>query len=202
MGESLPLLLAAVVGFGHAFEADHLLAVSTLVSKSNSNRQVVFNGFYWGLGHTSTIFFIGLLLILFQINELKLYFEYFEIFVGIMLIILGIIRLVQNYRSPSQAHTHDHSSDREAYGIGLVHGLAGSGGLVLLVMADLPTKGEALAYLALFGIGSAVGMSVAASILRLPILNGNGHQNRKQIFTWLSSLLCIGYGIFILTRFI
>ncbi|MEL6590115.1 MAG: urease accessory protein [Bacteroidota bacterium] len=200
MDGTFPLLLAALVGFGHAFEADHLLAVSTLVSRSRSNRQVLFNGFYWGLGHTSTIFFIGLLLIIFQVNELKLYFEYFEIFVGIMLIILGIVRLVQKQRSAKQ--DHHHHSDREAYGIGLVHGLAGSGGLVLLVMADISSQGEALAYLALFGLGSALGMSVAASIMRLPILNGNGSEWRKQAFTWLSSLLCIGYGIFILTRFI
>ena len=199
MGEGISLAFALMVGFGHAFEADHLLAVSTLISRSKSTRDVAGSGFIWGLGHTSTIFFIGLLFIVFNVQELKSYFDYFEILVGIMLILLGIYRLIKMTNGAPEAHVHH---EREAYSIGLIHGLAGSGGLILLVMTDLNTTQEALAYLALFGIGSAVGMSVAASILRLPVFEGKGNLLRKKIFTWLSSILCIGYGLFILSRFI
>ncbi|MEM6764697.1 MAG: urease accessory protein [Bacteroidota bacterium] len=199
MEEGISLAFAMLVGFGHAFEADHLLAVSTLVSRSKSTREVANSGFIWGLGHTSTIFFIGLLFIVFNVQQLKLYFDYFEILVGGMLILLGIYRIIKlNSRSQDAAHHHE----REAYSIGLIHGLAGSGGLILLVLTDLASSQEALAYLALFGIGSAIGMSVAASLLRLPVMGGKGDQLRKKIFTWLSSLLCVGYGIFILIRFI
>ena len=199
MEEGLGLAFALLVGFGHAFEADHLLAVSTLISRSKSTRDVASSGFIWGLGHTSTIFFIGLLFIVFNVQQLKLYFDYFEILVGIMLILLGIYRIIKMNNGTQEAHEHH---EREAYSIGLIHGLAGSGGLILLVMTDLNSTQDALAYLALFGIGSAIGMSVAASILRLPVLEGKGNLLRKKIFTWLSSILCIGYGLFILSRFI
>ena len=201
MEGGLPLAFAAVIGFGHAFEADHLLAVSTLVSKSKTPKQVLSNGFIWGLGHTSTIFLMGLLLLVFQIHSLKDYFDYLEIFVGIMLIALGILRLVQSFsKNGEKKPAHDHNG--EAYGIGLVHGLAGSGGLILLVMADLDSNWEALSYLLWFGLGSAAGMAVASIALRLPILQGRWFDQRRQIFTWLASALCIGYGIHILLRFI
>jgi len=200
MESGMSLAFAALVGFGHAFEADHLLAVSTLVSKSKSNRQVLTNGFIWGLGHTSTIFLIGLLLIVFQVNSLKAYLDYFEIFVGVMLIALGAFRLWRSYHKAEDAPTHRH--DGEAYGIGLIHGLAGSGGLVLLVLASIESTGEALGYLALFGVGSALGMSVAASILRLPLLNGKGIDLRKKVFSWLASGLCIAYGLYILLQYV
>lgn len=200
MEGGISLAFATVVGFGHAFEADHLLAMSTMVSKAKSNKQLATSGFFWGLGHTSTILFVGILLIILQINTLKAYFEYFEILVAFMLMFLGIFRLVQ--LNKSQVEGPGHSHDREAYGIGLIHGLAGSGALILLVLTDLNSNTEALAYLGLFGLGSALGMSVAASLLSLPLFGNKSKSQRKQIFTWTSSLLCIGYGIYILLRYI
>ncbi|MEO0898113.1 MAG: urease accessory protein [Bacteroidota bacterium] len=198
MEEGISLAFALFVGFAHAFEADHLLAVSTLISRSKSTREVASSGLIWGLGHTSTIFFIGLLFIVFNVQQLKTYFDYFEILVGIMLIALGIFRMIKMNKEARGTHEH---REGEAYSIGLIHGLAGSGGLILLVMADLNSTQEALTYLALFGLGSALGMSVAASLLRLPLFEGNGKPMRKKIFSLLSSLLCIGYGISILLRF-
>lgn len=195
------MTLAALIGFGHAFEADHLLAVSTLVSKSDSNKQVLKNGFIWGLGHTSTLLLVGILILSLQVNSLPHYFDYLEIFVGIMLILLGGTRLF--FHLP-HSHSHlDTTHDKEAYGIGLVHGLAGSGTLILLVLANQPTHWEALGYMGLFGLGSALGMSCAASLMRMPLLrNAQGGENkRRKLFTALSSLLCIAYGLYILWRF-
>ena len=198
MEHEISLTFAAMIGFGHAFEADHLLAVSTLVSRSNSNRQVISNGFIWGLGHTSTIFLIGLLLIVFQIHALKEYFEYFELLVGLMLVVLGIVRLTRVSSPKAERHTHD----GEAYGIGLIHGLAGSGSLVLLVLANLDSTSQALGYLALFGVGSAVGMSVAAVLLRIPLLKGQAWEKRQKIFRILAAVLCILYGLYIFYQYI
>ena len=205
MEEGMTLLLAALIGFGHAFEADHLLAVSTLTAKSQSTRQVATNGFLWGLGHTSTIVVIGLLLIGFNMQGLKSYFDYFELFVGVMLILLGAVRIFQEKKQSASAasgHSHPHTHDGEAYGIGLVHGLAGSGALILLVLADLSDPFLAMIYLLLFGLGSAIGMSFAASVLRLPMLLGRHRDLSRRLFTWASALLCIGYGVHILVRFV
>ena len=200
MEGGLSLLFAGLIGFGHAFEADHLLAVSTLVSKSKSTRELAGNGFIWGLGHTSTIFLIGLLLIVFNVQGLKNYFEYFELLVAFMLIALGIIRFFKDRSQQEVAFGGNRR--REAYGIGLIHGLAGSGALVLLVLTDLDGKLNALSYLLLFGLGSALGMSFAASVLRIPILLGKADKSVKRIFSFLSSSLCILYGFIIISRFI
>ncbi|MEM7369029.1 MAG: urease accessory protein [Bacteroidota bacterium] len=198
MNGGISLIFAALVGVGHAFEADHLLAVSTMVGRSKTNRELAKSGFFWGLGHTSTIVLIGILLILFQIQSLTAYLGYFEYFVAIMLIGLGMIRLIQLKQTPKLDHTHPHF--REAYGIGLIHGLAGSGALVLLVMSNLPSTEEALLYLLLFGLGSAVGMSMAAMLMRLPLLERQANPNRKRRFTSLSACLCIAYGLIMLIR--
>jgi len=198
MEVGLSLAFAAIIGFGHAFEADHLLAVSTLVAKSHSPKQVWKNGLIWGLGHTSTILLMGLVILVLQVATLKSYFGYFELFVGLMLIVLGILRLKVPPPQPGAGSSHD----GEAYGIGLVHGLAGSGTLILLVLTDLDNTWDALGYLVLFGLGSSLGMSIAASMMRIPILQGAHLAKRKKWFAFLSSVLCIGYGLHLLWRFI
>ena len=175
MDGGISLAFATIVGFSHAFEADHLLAVSTLVSQSKSTKKLATSGFIWGLGHTSTILMIGLLLIVFQVNSLSAWFEYFEIFVGIMLIALGVYRIFQLKKPTSISHKH--AGNKEAYNIGLVHGLAGSGALILLVMTDMTSQVEALTYLLLFGLGSAIGMAVASVSFTYPTI---GKERRRK----------------------
>ncbi|MEM6629229.1 MAG: urease accessory protein [Bacteroidota bacterium] len=203
MQEGLSLAFAALIGFGHAFEADHLLAVSALVAKAENQKQVWKNGFIWGLGHTSTLLLMGILVILLQVHTLKTYFDFFELFVGVMLIILGILRLFTHV--PSKYFSEESSHDKEAYGIGLIHGLAGSGTLIILILANQESNWGALSYLILFGLGSALGMALAASLMCIPLL---GRSNKRKPnpqwrrgFTWLSSLLCMAYGFYILMSF-
>ncbi|GJM33790.1 MAG: hydantoin utilization protein A [Saprospiraceae bacterium] len=201
MDASFPLLFAAVVGFGHAFEADHLVAVGNIVSKRDRIALALKDGIYWGMGHTSTIFLIGLLMIIGKANFLNGYFGYFEAIVGLMLILLGLYRLFQYYnkRHKPQELMDAKSSHHLAYNVGLVHGLAGSGAMILLVMTEIQGSFNSMLYLLIFGIGSVVGMLVAAGIFSLPfskrITNDQNIQGRLII---LSSLLCIGYGAFVM----
>ena len=74
METSFPLLFAAVVGFGHAFEADHLVAVGNIVTKRDKLPLAIKDGIFWGLGHTSTIFLIGLIMIIGKATFLNGYF--------------------------------------------------------------------------------------------------------------------------------
>ena len=74
MEASVPFLFAAMIGFTHAFEADHLVAVSNIVTKRDKLLLAVKDGIYWGLGHTSTIFLIGLLIIVGKATFLNGYF--------------------------------------------------------------------------------------------------------------------------------
>ncbi len=197
MEVAFPLLFAAVVGFTHAFEADHLLAVSNIVTKRNRLLLAIKDGMYWGLGHTSTIFIIGLLMIVGKMAISEHAFSYFEAAVGFMLIVLGLARLLKIFRSKkSHEHLHDHSEDhRLAYGVGLVHGLAGSGTLIVLVMTQLETTLSAMTYLLIFGLGSVVGMLLASGVFSLPFSKRLTSNYTLQIaLTLLSSVLCIGFG--------
>lgn len=197
METSLPFLFAAVVGFGHAFEADHLVAVGNIVTKRDRLILAVKDGIYWGLGHSSTIFMIGAIMILGKATFLNGYFGYFEAIVGVMLIVLGVFRLYQYFKADMKTvELIDTQSDHHlAYGVGLVHGLAGSGAMVLLVMTEVDGSFNSMIYLLIFGVGSVVGMLVAAGIFSLPFSKKlTDNQNIQLFLIILSSLLCIGYG--------
>lgn len=236
MDALLPLLFAAAVGFGHAFEADHLLAVSNIVTKRNSVLLAIKDGIAWGLGHTSTIFFIGLLIIVGKIAITDQTFHYFEASVGVVLVSLGLFRLRYLWKMKSGYHAHFRLNDlffwrkrpvrpasaapfrtaafmspvntlalryaphtdshRLAYVVGLIHGLAGSGALVILVMSQIPSPLHAMAYLLIFGIGSVGGMLLASGVFSLPFSKKISASAVLQVgLTLVSSLLCVAYGI-------
>lgn len=201
METSFPLLFAAAVGFGHAFEADHLVAIGNIVTKRDKLALAVKDGIYWGLGHTSTIFFIGFVIIVGKATFLNGYFGYFEAIVGLMLIILGIFRLYQyfNLRKQPQQLTDLTGNHHLAYGVGLIHGLAGSGAMIFLVMTEIQSSFNSMIYLAIFGLGSVVGMLVAAGIFSLPFSKKiTANQNLQLGLIMLSSLLCVSYGAYIM----
>ena len=201
MESTFPLLFAAVLGFTHAFEADHLVAVSSIVTKRDRVTLAVKDGIFWGLGHSSTILLIGGLMILGSATFLNGYFSYFEAIVGAMLIILGIFRIYQ-LLVPTTDNTAIYSSSHHhhlAYGVGLVHGLAGSGAMVLLVMSQSGQSAYSLLYLLIFGLGSVIGMLTAAGVLGLPLAQKALHHAGLRVgLILLSALLCIGYGSYVL----
>lgn len=221
---NIPILLTLYAGFTHAFETDHILAVSNMVTSRNKTVKAVKDGMYWGIGHTSTIFLIGIVFLLLKFRIPQAGFKYFEAAVGAMLIILGVYRISQWYRKEKPVlhahphahtgghiHTHSHlhtvtktghrHSHLPAYLVGLVHGLAGSGALILVVMGKSHTVANGLLYLLIFGAGSVLGMMLAAGAFSLPfsrkILNNTILQT---ILIFISALLCIGYGILVISE--
>ena len=187
----IPILFAAVVGMGHAFEPDHLLAVSTLVTRHDRLGPALRDGLFWGLGHTTMLVLFGSLIIFSRATWL--HSGYFEAAVGVMLIGLGISRLLdknsyQSFQLPKQRAGF-------AYTVGLVHGLAGSGALVLAVLSAIAQPGWAVAYILLFGLGSVLGMLVAVGLMRVPftLRMQLGRQLRAGAVV-LSSALSVGYG--------
>ncbi|MDO7886565.1 urease accessory protein [Hymenobacter cheonanensis] len=187
----VPILFAAVVGMGHAFEPDHLLAVSTLVTRHDRLGPALRDGLFWGLGHTTMLVLFGSVIIFSRATWLHP--GYFEVAVGVMLIGLGISRLLdknsyQSFQLPKQRVGF-------AYTVGLVHGLAGSGALVLAVLSAIAQPAWAVAYILLFGLGSVLGMLVAVSLMRVPftLRMRLGRQLRAAAVV-LSSALSVGYG--------
>jgi len=198
----IPFLFAGAVGLGHAFEADHLIAVSNIVTKRNNILLAAIDGIFWGLGHSTTILLVGVLIIIGQATFLNNIIEHLEVLVGFMLIFLGLYRLNQ-WKQTSKEHSHhNHNSATHnhslAYGIGLIHGLAGSGALVLLVMSELKSSWASMLYLGIFGMGSIIGMLIAAGILSLPLYKKNQFTEKiRQGIIIVSSVLCIAYGVWI-----
>src|ERR1017187_1112331 len=214
---TFPLLLTIYAGFIHAFEADHLLAVSNIVSQRNNVKLSLKDGIFWGLGHTSTIFFIGVLMIVFKVGISDQYFRYFESLVGVMLIALAIYRMVIFLRTKKvviHAHPHHHAGEQHkhlhvhvgnkqehqhkhslAYGVGLVHGIAGSGALILIAMSQMKRPVDGLIYLIIFGAGCIVGMLVATGLFSIPFSKKLIQaQTLQSVLIILTSLLCFLYG--------
>ena len=187
----IPILFAAVVGMGHAFEPDHLLAVSTLVTRHDRLGPALRDGLFWGLGHTTMLVLFGSIIIFSRATWL--HSGYFEVAVGVMLIGLGIGRLLdknsyQSFQLPKQRVGF-------AYTVGLVHGLAGSGALVLAVLSAIAQPIWAVAYILLFGLGSVLGMLVAVSLMRVPFtLRMQLGRRLRAGAVVLSSALSVGYG--------
>jgi len=213
---SFPLLLTIYAGFTHAFESDHLLAVSNIVSQRSNIRLSLKDGIFWGLGHASTIFLIGILMILFKASISPQYFQYFEATAGIVLAILAIYRLVTFFGRKKivvHAHTHEHAGEQHknlhvhigkehkhqyghslAYGVGLMHGLAGSGALVVVVMSQMKGPVDGLIYLIIFGAGCIFGMLLAAGLFGIPFSKKIMQAKTLQAFLIItSSILCLLY---------
>lgn len=225
------LLITVYAGLEHAFEADHLLAVNNLVTNRSKIKDALKDGIFWGVGHTSTIFIVGIIMIGFKISISENIFSYLEAIVGLMLIILGTFRLFkllhkkrhshtyyhshQHTHSNGVTHTHRHAhtyfhshpiatfqhqhSDsknyKTAFGVGLVHGLAGSGSLVILVISQMKTPLEGLLYILIFGIGSIVGMFIASGLFSIPFTKSILKSKRLQYaLIIISSVICIVYG--------
>ena len=194
----LILVFGLTIGLVHAFEPDHLSAISTQLLKNKKNSVVEskkirlenwtffssLRGILWGMGHTSSIVLIGLLIAGLSLQIPENFFIGSEFIVAFMLIILGFF-IIKNKTLFKQEHSHphthsngishthphshetDHRHGHKTYIIGCIHGLAGSGGLIALAISTSGGFDMVMYFLFLFGIGSIVGMVIASNILGL-----------------------------------
>ena len=216
--------LGLAVGLEHAFEPDHVAAVSTQISKSKSSkksaRQIFIEsitkssilGAIWGAGHTTTLVFMGLLVYALAITIQDQVFSGLEFGVGLMLIFLGITTILNRKIKFKHKHPHQHQDGtihidehdhadknhkhrHKSYVIGLVHGLAGSGSLVVLTAATLDNVGLVLGFIVIFGIGSMIGMTIVGSLLGIPIAFANRIIMVQKIFRYVAGVFSVLIGI-------
>ena len=193
--------LGLVLGMRHSTDADHVVAISTIISKQRSIRNAAVIGSVWGLGHTITIFIVGSLIILFGVEIPPRLGLSMEFSVAIMLVLLGILNLtgvmqkVTARFTPSIVDPGDSRSlePRRAassriesllensvgrlgiyqcvrpLAIGLVHGLAGSAAVALLVLSTIHSPIWATAYLLIFGAGTMIGMMCMTAMIAVPL---------------------------------
>ncbi len=193
--------LGLVLGMRHSTDADHVVAISTIVSKQRSIRNAAFIGSVWGMGHTITIFIVGSLIILFGVEIPPRLGLSMEFSVAVMLVLLGVLNLtgvmrkVTSYFTPAIAEPAskpiatqvdsgktrmerwlDNSIGRlglyqfvRPLVIGLVHGLAGSAAVALLVLSTIHNPVWATAYLLIFGAGTMIGMMCMTAAIAMPL---------------------------------
>lgn len=158
---SFSLLLAGLLlGIRHATDADHVVAVTTIVSRERSLTGAVGIGALWGLGHTATVFVVGAAIVLAKLAITPRVGLAMEFAVALMLILLG----VQNLR----AAPRERPAPLRPLLVGTVHGLAGSAAVTLAVVAMIPDPWWALACILVFGLGTVVGMALVTLAIALP----------------------------------
>jgi hypothetical protein len=218
---------ASLLGMRHALEPDHIAAVSTLVSREQNGYRAAWLGVCWGLGHTCTLFVVGLGLVLVRREIPAGLADAFEIAVAVMLIGLGLRSVLQaaqlGLKGPTRLHrhrwiVHQHSGipahvhigrwtfARRPLLIGAVHGLAGSGALAALVLATLPSTASRLAYMVLFGLGSTAGMAALSGLLGWPLARLGAHEHVTRGISFIvgcaSVVLGIAWGYPLITRWL
>jgi high-affinity nickel permease len=185
-----------VLGLKHALDPDHIVAVSAIVSESKSVKRSSLVGTFWGLGHTLSLLLAGIVVIVLKVQISDRVALWMEFAVALMLIVLGLramITLLRGWKLHRHRHTHDgsththlhlHRSGEEQRHqhlhligigarpllVGMVHGIAGSAALTLLVLTTIPSAVAGLIYIIVFGIGSVGGMLIVSSLIGLPFV--------------------------------
>jgi hypothetical protein len=233
------LVIGFFLGMRHATDPDHVIAVSTIVSRERSITKAGWIGMLWGIGHTLTIFGVGAVIILFGLAIPARVGLTMEFSVGLMLILLGVLNLtgamrylsekfspghpkvagdhahIHNHGSQMHLHWHSHQPGKEHHAeslappkwaqsranklglfhtlrplfVGLVHGLAGSAAVALLVLTTIREERWAVFYLLIFGVGTIAGMMLITAAIALPF-SFAGYK-----FAWLNRSLVVGSGL-------
>jgi len=208
--------LGFVLGLKHALDADHLVAVGTIVGRHRSLWRSSIVGAYWGLGHTASLLAASLVVLGVKRTIPARAALALELAVGVMLVLLGLdlLRRVARGELTLHAHEHDghshlhahaahpatsvhhHEVGKRPFLVGVVHGLAGSAALTLVVLSTLPTIWAGLCYVAVFGAGTILGMLVMSALVGLPFAlaarRAGALSARIQV---LAAVVSVGFGL-------
>ena len=218
------LLVSLLLGLRHASDPDHLAAVTTLIASEEQKRirKATFMGLVWDLGHGTTLVLLGLPLVLLGQYLPEKVGQAAEVAIGVIIVVLAVRLLVRWRRGFFHAHTHTHDGDPphrhlhshadggvprhehahntalrtplSAYGVGLVHGIGGSGGLTLLLLSTIPNPAEAVVALLFFAAGTAVSMALLSTAFGLAIATSPIRRNFDRVAPVLG-VLAAAFGI-------
>lgn len=222
LAPNAPLLatlgLGLVLGLKHALDADHLVAVATIVGRHRSLWRSSLVGAWWGLGHTASLFAASVAVVLLRKTIPERAALALEAGVGLMLVVLGgdLLRKIVKGDLRLHAHAHSHDGDahthlhlheapeshaahhvgRKPFLVGVVHGLAGSAALTLVVLSTISSPWAGLLYVLVFGAGTIAGMLVMSALVGLPFAlaarTAAGLSIRVQALAAVGS---IGFGV-------
>ena len=166
------LLVATLLGLRHATDPDHLAAVTTLMAsgRENARRRAAALGAWWGVGHALTLVVFGIPILLFEAYLPDLVQRGAETAVAALIVFLAV-RLLLRWRhgafaaetGGSGSHRHPVRSPAGAFGIGVVHGMGGSAGVGVLLLAAIPSRELAVAALLILALFTAVSMTIVTT---------------------------------------
>ena len=209
--------LGSLLGMRHALEPDHLAAVSTLVTGERNSVKAALLGVCWGLGHTLSLIVVGTILVILRAEMPARVADGFEFCVALMLIGLGLRAIYlaarQGPSGPSHVHHHGHTVHihegtpahihigtwtlaRRPLLVGAVHGLAGSGALTALVVATLPSTAARITYMAVFGLGSTLGMAALSGLLGWPLARAGQNHSLARVLSAAVGCVSTVLGVF------
>ncbi|MCD0419104.1 sulfite exporter TauE/SafE family protein [Rubrivivax sp. JA1024] len=216
--------LGFLLGMQHALEVDHIAAVSTIAARRSGVADIVKHGLTWGLGHTLTLFlFAGIALVIGQSIPEHIA-QPLEGAVGFMLVGLGGHLLWRLWRDRVHVHVHQHgdgvrhvhlhshadrlshdapAAHRHEHGfrwrtllVGLMHGMAGSAALLVLAVSQAPSPVQGLLYVALFGLGSMVGMAALSAVIAVPlVISARSLTTANRVLQGAVGVLTIAIGL-------
>lgn len=236
-----------LLGIRHATDPDHVIAVTTIVSRQRSIRHAGLIGILWGVGHTITILFVGAAIILFNLVIPPRIGLTMELAVGLMLILLGVLNLAgvtqwitdrfmpaHRHEEVIHAHWHTHGGDGHTHvhghnpevhlhledqpkgalqkalarvgmyqllrplAVGIVHGLAGSAAVALLVLTTIRDPRWAIVYLLVFGVGTIAGMMLITVAIGAPFAyTGKRFVNLNRGLGIASGLVSVAFGLLV-----
>jgi hypothetical protein len=218
------LLFGLVTGLRHSIEADHVAAVLSVVASNQKNiKNASMLGAIWGLGHTISLFIAGLVVLLLAVNIDQSISTRLEFGVGLMLLFLGVTTFTGwsigkffkgllhqksrhkhiHHHDGSVVHSHEHVHDsghkhgHKSLLIGMVHGMAGSGALLLVVLSTIHSIPLGLAYIAIFGIGSILGMAGTSTLMGIPFVRLANSAKVSLVLRYAAAIttLAIGAGL-------
>lgn len=222
------LTIGLVFGLKHATEVDHVVAISTIVSQHKSIFRSALVGALWGLGHTTSLLVIGVIVLTLRVAIPEIVSSWLELGVAVMIIFLGISALRSALQKNANVHMHQHSHNGLSHThvhfhekstshaparhgqhshavtrlgwkpvlIGMMHGLAGSGALTLLVLTQISSSLIGFLYVATFGFGSIAGMLLMSGIIALPFaLTSRRLTHLNRGIQTLAAVLSICFGL-------
>ncbi|HEX4652629.1 MAG TPA: hypothetical protein VH227_00105 [Candidatus Udaeobacter sp.] len=238
------LALGFFLGMRHATDADHVIAVSTIVSRERDIRRAAMTGVFWGVGHSITLLVVGGVIVLFGLvipHQLGLSLE---LCVALMLVVLGAVNLrvafrrlratstatpQENHEQPHRhgdyVHSHPHGDEPDSHGhaeesvpparldrlfgrlkfyralrptiIGVVHGLAGSAAVALLLLPIFREPLLAVMYLVIFGAGTIAGMMLITTAIAVPVSYTSRFEFLHRYLGAAAGVVSLSFGIFL-----
>ncbi|MFB7142145.1 sulfite exporter TauE/SafE family protein [Gottfriedia sp. NPDC056225] len=203
------LILGFLLGIKHAIEPDHVIAVSTIASQSKKLYRSSLAGVFWGIGHTTTLFIVGIILLLMKGQIPEKWAMSLEFLVGIMLVYLGI-KTITSFRKTQVDYKEygngignnlgNQQSIKLSYIksmiIGFVHGLAGSGAMVLLTLSTVNSVWESAIYILIFGFGTVLGMLFFTTILGIPFILSFKKVTLNKTLTQITGVISTVFGVY------